>query len=137
MKRNNLPLSAAECAKQLGISQEEFEAQAKKQTDEYFQKKYPGLLGLELKPHEKLELEKQAKAFSSNLETLMKDNHRRCGVPIPFPLEDIFYYTDDTGPPDGVYDHDDPEYLEKLSIAACSAINDYRMFWYKPGLYSK
>jgi hypothetical protein len=135
MKRSNLPLSAAECAKQLGISQEQFEAQAKKQVDEYFQKKYPGMLSLELKPHEKLELEKQAKTSSSNLETFMKDTHRRCGVPVPFPLEDIFYYTaDGTVPPDGVYDHDDPEYLEKLSIAAYGAINDYRMFWYKPGL---
>jgi len=112
----------------------EQEAEARKEADEYFRKQ--GVLGPELKPHEKLELEEQAKASSSNLEILMNDIRRRCGVPIPFPLEDIFYYTDDTGgPPDGVYDHDDPEYLEKLSIAACGAINDYRRFWYKPGLY--
>jgi hypothetical protein len=118
------------------LSPEE-EAEARKQADEYFRKQ--GVLGPELKPHEKLELEEQAKASSSKLETLMKDTHRRCGVPIPFLLEDIFYYTDDTGgPPDGVYDHDDPEYLEKLSSDACGAINDYRKFWYKPGLcYNK
>ena len=85
MKRNNLLLSAAERAKQFGISQEQFEAQTRKQVDEYFRKKYPGMLGPELKPHEKLELAKQISPQSD----VYHHSHKDPDWP-PFPLPDIY-----------------------------------------------
>lgn len=107
--------------------------EAKKQVDEYFRKK--GWLAPEMTSAEKAELDRCAKEASNSFETFRKDTHRRQGVSIPFPLDDIFYYTSDGAvPADGVYDHDDPEYLERLSVAAYGAINDYLTFFYKPEL---
>jgi len=93
-KKQTEPLSPAERAKQLGISQEQFEAQARKQADEYLQQKH------ELKPHEKLELEKQAKAATEIFE---KNFPRNPNWP-PFPLPDIF-------------DNDDPHLIGAAAYA--------------------
>jgi hypothetical protein len=62
-----------------------------------------------------------------------KDLQRRKGGPLPFPLEKIYYYTDE-GKEEGVYDHDDPEYLKRISNKAHLAICIYRRYFYYPGL---
>ena len=103
MKRKDKPRSPAEIAKRLGITQEQLEAQARKQADEFFRKK--GLLGPELTPREKEELEKQARAATRTFE---KDFPRNPDWP-PFPLPDI-------------YDDDDPH----LVSAAHAAIREFR-----------
>jgi hypothetical protein len=61
------------------------EEQARKQVNEYFQKKYPGMLGPELKPHEKLELAKQISPQSD----VYHHSHKNPDWP-PFPLPDIY-----------------------------------------------
>lgn len=126
MSRNNEHLTPAAIAKKYGISEEEFRAQARKQADE--------CLGIRhLTPEDKAELQEKAASFSS--EAWREDIHRRRGEPVPFPLEEIYYYCeDDEKEPTGVYSQSDPEYLEKLSFAAYGAINDYLMFFYKRGL---
>ena len=111
MEENENPLSAAERAKQLGISEEEFRAQAREQIDEFFRKE--GVLGPELTPREEEELARQAKA---DYEAYEKKCPRKPN-PLPFPLPDI-------------YDDDDPH----LVRAAHGAIRDYRRFRYIPGL---
>lgn len=79
MKRKSKPRSPAEIAKRLGITQEQLEAQAREQAKESFRKE--GLLGPELTPREKEELEKQARAAPHNSENRSGD--------WPFPLIDM------------------------------------------------
>ena len=98
MKRKGKPCSPAEIAKRLGITQEQLEAQAREQAKECFRKE--GLLGPELTPREKEELEKQARAATNTFE---KDFPRDPNWP-PFPLPDI-------------YDDDDP-HLVRAAYAA-------------------
>jgi len=91
-----------------------------------------GTYSPKLTPQELEVLAEEAKISSA---IFRQDTHRRRGKRIPFPLEDIYYSTDDTQPADGVYDYDDPEFLERTSGKAYGAINDYRRYFYKPGLY--
>lgn len=83
---------------------------------------------------ETLPLEESVRA-QNILDISREDILRRRGVHVPFPLESIYYWaSDDINEPTGVYSQHAPEYLGRLSFAAYGAINDYRMFFFKPGL---